>query len=247
MTSGRRWIESRSERCTAAARARCSPIVARKTARPPFARERRATASRRPARRSTRAWLQGGTFRQDEERRATVEQSLQPGALSRSSRFTVAPATCGGYALRRASPPRRLALPPQLAARRRDLASLRAPHGHGHAVADERVHEAVDGRVARALHPGREVGVGVEGDGVDLRAQAVDQLCQRNRVGGRVVVAGEEHVLDGDLASVISGVAAQRGDQLLERVLFGDGHDLLAALAVGGGGGGGGGRGGGGG
>src|SRR5215472_13284862 len=73
----------------------------------------------------------------------------------------------------------------ELAAGGGDVATLRAAHGHGDAMLDQRLDKRIDGMVGRTLHPGREVGVLVERDGVHLGVDAAQQLRQGDGVARR--------------------------------------------------------------
>ena len=63
--------------------------------------------------------------------------------------------------------------------------------------------------------------------------QTANQSRQRLCILARVVVTGEQNVFDGHLAPALERVPLQRFDQFIERIFFGDRHDLFAPLAIG--------------
>ena len=109
----------------------------------------------------------------------------------------------------------------KLSARRLDVAAARQPHGRRHTRAIELGLERGDPLARRAfVQPGRVVR-----DQVHLEVVAAEQLRERARLLGRVVDAGEHHVLDEDAAPRRLRVAAALGDDVRERVAVVDRHD----------------------
>ena len=97
-------------------------------------------------------------------------------------------------------PPRPLGGALQLPAGRHDVLAPRRPHRRGVAGAVDDRPERLDPLGVRPL-VGR-AGPRVEGDEVDLRRDAGDQLDQPPRVGVRIVDALQHHVLEGDALGV---------------------------------------------
>ena len=119
----------------------------------------------------------------------------------------------------------------ELTAGRVDVVTAGAADGGKHTALDELVAERSDHRHRRATEMrARER---VEGDEVELRGLAAQQLRERASLRTLIVHAIEHHILEGDAASVLFIDVVPAGlEQLGDRVLAVDRHELVAQRVI---------------